>query len=427
MTSQREPSVRQDARGTWVAQVDLGRDSEGRRVRPQRSFPAARDRAEAEELAAVWARNLTADGRVRSLRVGELLDDYVRDRSLTGVSPNTVRRWRLFCRYVARYLPNRPVGDITALDLSRFEHDLLRGKADGGQGLCPNSVVSVHNFLSCAWDRWVATGLAEENPMRSVMKPREQHHDARSLNEWNFGPVARELDRVMAEADPEDHSSMVSARDAFGAWVALHTGMRCGEVCALRVADVSFSRRELRVRGNVTEATGRADRSDQTKGRRSRNVAVTDADLDVVRGWFRLIAACREELADEDALVSVDGSFTRPTTLSNGFRRIKNRLTSESPSLERGLRGITFHSLRHTHASMLLANGMDVKTVSERLGHANVSTTLSIYAHVMPGRDRVAAVSLADVEREMRASEPGRGWQTDGRREGGPAGGRAQV
>ena len=53
--------------------------------------------------------------------------------------------------------------------------------------------------------------------------------------------------------------------------------------------------------------------------------------------------------------------------------------------------GVTFHSLRHTHATWLLQGGADMRTVQERLGHARVGTTLEVYGHVMPGRDQAAA------------------------------------
>ena len=60
---------------------------------------------------------------------------------------------------------------------------------------------------------------------------------------------------------------------------------------------------------------------------------------------------------------------------------------------------ITFHSLRHTHASWLIANGCDLKTLSERMGHADEATTLRIYGHLMPGRDAVAAQLFSEAKR----------------------------
>ena len=81
--------------------------------------------------------------------------------------------------------------------------------------------------------------------------------------------------------------------------------------------------------------------------------------------------------------MSFNGFFMRPTTVSKAFSRLRNSL---------GLpKGCTFHSLRHTHATWLLANGANLNDIAERLGHANESTTLRLYAHAMPGRDQRAA------------------------------------
>lgn len=81
----------------------------------------------------------------------------------------------------------------------------------------------------------------------------------------------------------------------------------------------------------------------------------------------------------------------RPETVSKAFSRMRR---------ECGLpKEITFHSLRHTHASWLIANGCDIKTLSERMGHADESTTLRIYGHLMPGRDAAAAQLFAEAKR----------------------------
>ena len=63
--------------------------------------------------------------------------------------------------------------------------------------------------------------------------------------------------------------------------------------------------------------------------------------------------------------------------------------------------GTSFHTLRHTHATMLIANGADMRTVQERLGHANVATTLGLYAHVVPGRDQAAAAAFDEMAKRI--------------------------
>jgi len=90
----------------------------------------------------------------------------------------------------------------------------------------------------------------------------------------------------------------------------------------------------------------------------------------------------------------------RPTSVSRDFSAMRDSL---------GLtEGTSFHTLRHTHATWLLVSGVDPKTVSERLGHGSVATTLRLYSHVLPGRDAQAAEGFAAVARGMGGAGDGR-------------------
>ncbi len=92
----------------------------------------------------------------------------------------------------------------------------------------------------------------------------------------------------------------------------------------------------------------------------------------------------------EDDYVFDDGSgaMLDPDWIAGNFRRLARR--AELPT-------IRFHDLRHGHVNLLLGRGVDVKTISARLGHASVSTTLDIYADQLPALDATAAATLDDV------------------------------
>lgn len=91
---------------------------------------------------------MTADGTVRSARLTDLLEDYVQLRERNGASPNSIKSYRLFIRYVARYLKTANARDLGVMDFNRFEQRLLMAKDEGGQGLCRNSVINVHQLLA---------------------------------------------------------------------------------------------------------------------------------------------------------------------------------------------------------------------------------------------------------------------------------------
>ena len=83
------------------------------------------------------------------------------------------------------------------------------------------------------------------------------------------------------------------------------------------------------------------------------------------------------------------GGIARPTTVTARFKALVRELGLPKETV--------FHTLRHTHATWLLMHGFDMRTVQERLGHADVKTTLGSYASVMPGRDQAAAAAFSDA------------------------------
>jgi integrase len=171
------------------------------------------------------------------------------------------------------------------------------------------------------------------------------------------------------------------------------TGIRRSELVGLRWTDVDFAGRRLMIRQAVTAVRG-AEVVDAPKSRRSRrNVDLDDitlAMLDRYRTEQRAdLLALGIRLGPEDRIFRApSGSPVRPDTVGQAFRRLAERS---------GLPVIRLHDLRHTHASHLLAAGVNVKIVSERLGHASTSFTMDTYGHVLPGQQAEAARVAASL------------------------------
>jgi integrase len=383
--------VRHGADGVFECRLYLGRSFDGKAIRPYKRFPHAATEEEAQALAETWAANLTADGTVRSARLTDLLADYVRLRERNGASPNSVKSYRLFTRYAVKFLKGANARDLGVMDFNRFEQALLAPKEDGGQGLCRNSVINVHNFLRGAYNHFVDAGICDANPLVYVAKPSPERHEASALTEWDFEDFNAKLEGALYR-EVKTKAEYREAVYAFASWLSLITGMRVGEVCAVQRIDVKRQMLYIHVGGTVIEPKGgKPYRRDVTKGRKCRNIAVTEEDIAAIDAFARLQSAFLGRLGATSPLVTLDGSFMRPTTISRAFSRIR-----ESCGLPRE---ITFHSLRHTHASWLIANGCDLKTLSERMGHADEATTLRIYGHLMPGRDAAAAQLFSEAKK----------------------------
>ena len=385
------------SREVWYARPYLGQTPAGKKIQPYREFPMAKTEAEAQELANVWAENLTADGRVRSALLADLLDDYTAMRLRKGASPNSVRSYKTFTGYVRKFLPTANARDMRVLDFTRFEDKLLLPKEKKGQGLGRNSVRNVHDFIRGAYKFFVKAGICDVNPMYDVDKPTLEAHEAQALNIGDFRKLDAQL-KALLKPEVLNKRTWRKACNAFSAWLALRTGMRVSEVCALRPGEVfRGAAKYIHVGGTVIEEKRKKPyRRDVTKGRKCRNIAITDSDLETIDAFLALRARFLGNLPANAPIVTMDGGYLRPRSVSRAFTTFAGKV--EMPE------GFTFHDLRHTHATWLLTHGVDLKTVSERLGHADEATTLRIYAHVLPGRDAYAASIFAQAAAQATAT-----------------------
>ncbi|HHV63170.1 MAG TPA: site-specific integrase [Firmicutes bacterium] len=173
--------------------------------------------------------------------------------------------------------------------------------------------------------------------------------------------------------------------------MALYTGMRLGEILGLRWQDVDLEARKIHVQQTLQRLPnqGFIFRAPKTeKGRRQ--IALSQSAIDILHKVKKQQAEARLRLGSryqDDGLVFCheDGRPLDPTVVTHRFRRLADSL---------GLEGFRFHDLRHTHATLLLAQGTHPKIVQERLGHESISITLDTYSHVLPGLQEAAAEKL---------------------------------
>ncbi len=171
--------------------------------------------------------------------------------------------------------------------------------------------------------------------------------------------------------------------------LAVLTGARRGELCALRWSDIDPVRCQVTIARSIRHGMNKTELVvAPAKTGRSRRVSLDARTLDLM-GQYRQQAekwavAARVELASDAYVLSLDPTGRtplKPDTLTAGFARSVRRVGAR----------LRFHDLRHMSASLLIGAGTDVLTVASRLGHADPSTTLRIYAHAFEARDRQAA------------------------------------
>ena len=167
------------------------------------------------------------------------------------------------------------------------------------------------------------------------------------------------------------------------------TGMRRSEVLGLKWPDIDFKKQRLALnRGLVAVGYELHQTRGKTRNAR-RSIALDDTTLAVLEGWRAFQAAEFAAVGIENPELWVftdgDGDPIHPHAIYESFRRIVHNA---------GIPRIRFHDLRHTHGSLLIKDGIPVKVVSERLGHAHIAHTIQTYQHLLPGMQADAALAV---------------------------------
>jgi integrase len=364
--------------------VDVPSSSGGRRQLRRRGFrtKSAAQHAITEVLADMQR---GAFVHPTSMTLGSWLEVWLVGLRTAGRQPTTLSSYqRTLHSYVVPRIGHLTLQKLTAADLDKMYGSLLReGGRRGGQ-LSPRTVRYTATLVQKALGDAERKGLVTRNVARLADPPSSSAARAPEAKVW----TPTELRGFMDAHREHRHFPLVR--------LAAMTGMRRGELCGLRWLSVDLEAATARVTETITTVDHQPF-AKPVKTNRSRRVLDLDSPtIGVLRRWRREQLEQRllmgEGWQDTGLVFTMpDGRGWHPDVISRAWARLV-RADDFVP--------IRFHDLRHTHASHLLAAGVNVKVVSERLGHASVAFTLDQYAHVMPGQqaDAAAAVSaLVDL------------------------------
>jgi integrase len=243
----------------------------------------------------------------------------------------------------------------------------------------PATVQKIHTVLHKALHQALKWNMILRNAADAVKAPRPAPEE--------MHPLSPDEARKLIEAVRGD---TLEARYV----LAVHTGMRQGELLALKWEDVDLNEGVIRIRRTLVRSGGRIALGEpKTRGSR-RTVYLTSAAVEALKTHLEQQLEDIEGLGDlyrDDGLVftSKVGTLINPSNL---------RRRSFSPLLQRaGLPKIRFHDLRHTCATLLLSRNVHPKYVQELLGNATVEITLDTYSHMIPGMGNHTARAMEDV------------------------------
>lgn len=280
--------------------------------------------------------------------------------------------------YIKKYIGNKTLSKITQSDMLELL-DIIKAKKHEytGKPIAERTVRNHMNILKALFRTAMELEILEKNPIENVKY---------TVDDYQLEDNYYDIDDINKMISKLDNEPVVYQ---LAILLTLSTGLRLGELIALNEDDFNRNEHYVKISKALSETKG-SKKLTLTKTKKGR-VEYYPAELEVLLdNHLEIEALKKEQLGVENNLIftGIKGGFISKKTVSDWFRRflIRNKL-----------KRITFHGLRHTSATILLASGIPLKNVAERLGHSRASTTSNIYAHAIPRIDKDAANVFSNI------------------------------
>ena len=269
------------------------------------------------------------------------------------------------------------LGDIP-INVLKTAH--IQGWVQGlqGKGLAPKTIRNAYNNLNAAMKKAVVLRMIMYNPCTGVVLPKMSRYQAKVYN-------SADVNNLLAIAKETDLYLVIT--------LLTSTGMRRGELLALKWKNVDLDNRIIHVKENIVQAGTQIVEKAPKSAAGIRDITIGSDVVSVLSAaklqYFRDRADGGAGFQDLGYVIhKPDGTPYRPDALTRKWERFLER---------NNLPSIRLHDLRHTHATLLIQAGVSPKVVQQRLGHSDVTITLNTYTHVLSSMDQEAADKLDNI------------------------------
>lgn len=389
--------IRERSPGHWAIILDV-RDAAGKRRRRWHSFAGTKRQAQVECARIISEMKAQTYVDPSKQTAGAFLTGEWLPAIKMQVAPRTYERYSEIVRVnLVPSIGSEPLLRLTPAQITAAYAKALESGRKDGRGLSPRSVHHMHRVLRQALATAVKWRKIVRNPADDVDPPKVER-------------------KTVATYDTPTAAGLIDATRETRLFVpvllAITCGLRRGEIAALRWGAVNLDGGQLSVRQSV-EQMNNGVRLKEPKSGHARTVAlpasvVTELRAHRVRQAQELLRLGVRLSDDSFVAAHADGSMMQPTWITHEWVRLVKGL----PQFAR----LTFHSLRHSHATALLSAGVHPKVASERLGHSSIAITIDLYSHVIPGMQEAAAAALDEAfdAARKKANGSNRGSKTGG-------------
>ena len=388
-------SIEKRGKNSYRLTVSEGFDLNGNPMIHRKTVHGTKKDAEVElaKFVTEVQNGLVVDGK--SLRFSEFTEIWKRDYGSKELAPTTYKR---YCRMLeTRLLPYfghfyinkiRPTDIMKFYDLLEKDTQLVRKKGNNGlktkKPLSGKTILEHHRLLRAMLHKAVYWQLIVANPAERVQAPKARKPKRRSYDDEHTKILLENLELLSIE-DTKYKVAII---------LTIFTGVRLGELMGLEWQDVDFKNGIISINRSSQYLSDMGVFTKTPKTESSiREIAIPEfiiSLLEEYKLWYEEQKSIYGELwTNSDRLfVQADGKPMHPSSISKWFVKYVSTI---------GLPVINFHGLRHTNASLLVAQNVDIAVISARLGHAQISTTLDFYVHPLLSHNRKAGYALENL------------------------------
>lgn len=391
-----EGSITQMAEGRWRVLLEIGKDANGKRQRKTLVVYSEKDAVKALN----GFKKEQAKGQLVStnnIKVSDFATRWLKMKESTTKKTT----YRSYVQTIEKYI-NPFMGTLKLQKVTTAKvNDFIAGEYE--RGLSTGSVARHKAVLHGILELAVSEGIIPINVSDKCEAIKIEHKETRAL-------TPEESEQLLRVARAEYTRDKGKGNRFWQMYhiilLAMSTGMRRGEIAGLRVANIDFVNNEIKIVETIVEIKGGISIDTPKSKKSNRTISVDavvmerlkellEADENAQEETKGTEVTGQEDAEKEQAIVkdsylfhTRDGKPLTPSNINRAFRKTLKKA---------GIGHVRFHDLRHTHTTFLINNGVDVKTVSARIGHEDVRLTLNQYTHVVTASDKRAATLMSSL------------------------------
>lgn len=386
---------------SWRFVVFVGRDASGKQIKRSKSIPAAGvTKTEAKRLANEFENEVLKKGFIddKNLTLAKFIDYWKEEFALQddNYSPTTLERNEQLLARIIPALGNIRLKKLKPTHLMQFYNNLREDgmRLDGKKGkLSPRSIQMHHKLLSSILGKAKQWQFIELNPCQYVDSPKSK---SKKTPIWDEKTLVHFLELLYQHA---------KLKYTLFFLIAFSTGLRRGEILGLRWQDIDIEKAKLHVNQSATVIKGGIVYKDPKTEKSASGVSISQSVIDVLHQYKTEQEMLRKRFEqnggkwpDTDLIfTTAEGKAMFPSTIGHWLKDFID--THKLPE-------ISTRSFRNMSITYAIDRGFDLKAVSERARHAQLSTTTDIYAHVLPQKDQAIAASLDKIIKQAKKTEP---------------------